>query len=221
MASQCITIIYEVLTAPLCISMWGVLSFWKTLWVIACRLPELSSVRDREHSSSSQLHHPQASRPSQHMQQPQSDQLVQKLQQKLQGQEDVSGPTSTAASIDTALAASQPHTDHHSDRRHHKASHAHFADDDSNTPGDGVTERNESITAVRGAPRGEEGSHAEGTFWKRLDGEGSSKAATGWCPYIENKHVVQTQDCGMQPILLEVPLPSNCYHVFLKPLCYM
>ena len=117
------------------------------------------------------------------MQQPQGEQLVQKLQQKLQGQEDISGPRSTAAPADSALAASQPHTDHYSGRRHHKASHAHFADDDSNALDDGFTERSESITAVRGAARGEGGSHAEGTFWKRLDAEGSSIAATGWCPY--------------------------------------
>lgn len=113
------------------------------------------------------------------MQQPQGDQLVQKLQQKLQGQEDKSGPTSTPAAAHAALAASQPPTDHHSDRRHHKASHAHFADDDSNALDDRLTERNESITAVRGAAEREGGSHAEGTFWKRLDAEGSSTAATG------------------------------------------
>ena len=152
------------------------------------------------------------------MQQPQGEQLVQKLQQKLQGQEDITGPRSTAATIDTALAASQPHTDYHSDRRHHKASHAHFADDDNDALDDGFTERNESITAVRGAARGEGVSQAEGTFWKGLDAEGSSTAATGWCPYMQNKHVVQKQDCHMQPVLLGVPLPRIAT-VFHRKLC--
>lgn len=145
-----------------------------------CRLPELSAVRHREHSPSAQPHHPEASRPSEHMQQPQGEQLVQKLQQKLQGQADTSGPTPA----DAALAAIQPQTDHHSIvKQHHKGSHAHFADDDSNALDDGFAERNESITAVRGAARGDGGSHAEGTFWTRLDAEGSSVAATGWCSY--------------------------------------
>lgn len=147
-----------------------------------CRLPELSAARHREHSSSAQPHHPEASRPSEHMQQPQGEQLVQKLQQKLQGQGDSSGPTAA----DTALAAIQPQTDHQSVKQHHKGSHAHFADNDSNALDDGFTERNESITAVRGAARGEGGSHAEGTFWKKLDSEGSSIAATGWCLHGRN-----------------------------------
>lgn len=117
------------------------------------------------------------------MQQPQGEQLVQKLQQKLQGQEDRSG--STAA--DTALAAIQPQTDHRSVKQHHKGSHAHFADDDSSALDDGCTERNESITAVRGGARGEGGSNAEGTFWQRLDAEGTSIAATGWCSHGQSK----------------------------------
>ena len=155
------------------------------------------------------------------MQQPQGEQLVQKLQQKLQGQEDISGPGTTAAALDTALAASQPHTDHHSDRRHHKASHAHFAEDDSNTLADGFTERYESITAVRSAARGEGDSHAEGLFWKRLDAEGSSIAATGWCPSTKTRHVVQKQFCCMQTTLLCIPALSNCYHFSLKPVYYL
>ena len=122
------------------------------------------------------------------MQQPQGDQLVQKLQQKLQGQGDHSGPSAA----DTALAAIQPQTDHRSVKQHHKGSHAHFADDDSHAAEDGGSQRNESITAVRGAARGEGVSNAEGTFWKRLDAEGSSIAATGWCSHGQsNLHGAQ------------------------------
>lgn len=149
----------------------------------------MNSAKEREHSSSSQHHpqtqHPQASSPSssQHVQPLQGQQLVEKLQHKLQGHKASISPAAAATApmdSDTALAASsQPHTDHHSDRRHHKASHAHFADDDSNAVDDTVTGRNESITAVRGAAGGESSSHAEGSFWKGLDAEGSYRGASG------------------------------------------
>ena len=122
------------------------------------------------------------------MQQSQGEQLMQKLQQKLQGQEGNSALKCTAAGNDTAPAASrQSHTEHQSDKRHHKASHAHFADEDSNALDDIVAEQSESITAVRGTAGTEGGSHAEGTFWKRLDSQGTSLAATGWYPYMHSK----------------------------------
>ena len=54
--------------------------------------------------------------------------------------------------------------------------HAHFAADDDDSSAQHGTERNESITAVRGAAGG---SHAAGTFWQGLDAEGTSTTATG------------------------------------------
>lgn len=148
------------------------------------------------------------------MQQPQGEQLVQKLQQKLQGQGDHSGPTAA----DTALAAIQPQTDHRSVKQHHKGSHAHFADDDSHALDDGVTERNESITAVRGAARAEGGSSAEGTFWKRLDAEGSSTAATGWCSYGQKDFMVPIKQYYGLKVGMDFPLPSSLQllHLTLK-----
>ena len=55
----------------------------------------------------------------------------------------------------------------HAAGKQHK--HAHFADADDYQDADAVTDRHESITAVR--PAGS--SHAEGTFWRRLDANGS------------------------------------------------
>lgn len=134
--------------------------------ICCCRLPEL---KDRDHSSSSQHHmqplHPQASE-AQLLQQVQSQQLAEKLQHKLQGD---------SAGTETAFAAdSQLQTDAQADRRHHKMAHAHFADDaDDNS----ITGRNESITAVRGGEAGS--SQAEGSFWKRLDANGSFTSESG------------------------------------------
>ncbi len=109
--------------------------------------------------------HPQASE-AQLLQQVQSQQLAEKLQHKLQGD---------SAGTETAFAAdSQLQTDAQADRRHHKMAHAHFADD---ADDDSITGRNESITAVRGGEAGS--SQAEGSFWKRLDANGSFTSESG------------------------------------------
>jgi len=52
--------------------------------------------------------------------------------------------------------------------------HAHFAED---VDDDSITGRNESITAVRGGEASS--SQAEGTFWKRLDANGSFTSDPG------------------------------------------
>ena len=171
---------YYIVTCTLCICLAGSIAF---LWLR--RLPELTPARDRDHSSSSQHHmqpqHPQAS------ESPQGQQLV----EKLQGDGASTRAVTTAPADDktapaddkTALAAdSQRHSDHQPDRRPHTGPHAHFADefvgklDDVDTA-DNVTGRNESITAVRGGAAGP--SHAEGTFWARLDAEGAYTSASG------------------------------------------
>lgn len=144
--------------------------------ICCCRLPEL---KDRDHSSSSQHHmqplHPQASE-AQLPQQVQGQQLAEKLQHKLQGDSAGSRAIVTApAQTETALAAdSQLQTDTQADRRHHKMAHAHFADD---VDDDSITGRSESITAVRGGEAGS--SQAEGSFWKRLDTNGSFTSESG------------------------------------------
>lgn len=144
--------------------------------ICCCRLPEL---KDRDHSSSSQHHmqplHPQASE-AQLPQQVQGQQLAEKLQHKLQGDSTGSRAVATApAESETALAAdSQLQMDTQTDRRHHKMAHAHFAED---VDDDSITGRNESITAVRGGEASS--SQAEGTFWKRLDANGSFTSDPG------------------------------------------
>lgn len=151
--------------------------------ICCCRLPEL---KDRDHSSSSQHHmqplHPQASE-AQLPQQVQGQQLAEKLQHKLQGDSTGSRAVATApadpaaapADSETALAAdSQLQMDTQTDRRHHKMAHAHFAED---VDDDSITGRNESITAVRGGEASS--SQAEGTFWKRLDANGSFTSDPG------------------------------------------
>lgn len=168
---------YYFVTCTLCICLAGSIVF-----LCFRRLPELTPARDRDHSSSSQHHmqpqHPQAS------ESPQGQQLV----EKLQGDGASTRAVTTAPADDkTALAAdSQRHSDHQADRRPHTGAHAHFADefvgklDDVDTAVDNVTGRNESITAVRGGAAGP--SHAEGTFWARLDAEGAYTSASGLLP---------------------------------------
>ncbi len=113
----------------------------------------------------------------------QGQQLAEKVQQKLQSDSASIGAVAAApADAESALAVNeQLHTDHHSDRRHHKGSHAHFAEESNSAledaDGDSITGRNESITAVRGGVAGT--SRAEGTFWKGLDAEGSYRAVPG------------------------------------------
>jgi len=106
----------------------------------------------------------------------QGQQLAEKLQHKLQGDSAGSRAVGTApAGTETALAAdSQLQTDTQANRRHHKMAHAHFADD---VDDDSITGRNESITAVRGGEAGS--SQAEGSFWKRLDANGSFTSESG------------------------------------------
>ena len=143
--------------------------------ICCCRLPEL---KDRDYSSS-QRHmqplHPQVSE-AQLPQQVQGQQLAEKLQHKLQGDSAGSRAVGTApAETETALAAdSQLQMDTQMDRRHHKMAHAHFADD---VDDDSITGRNESITAVRGGEKGS--SQVEGSFWKRLDANGSFTSDSG------------------------------------------
>ncbi|DBA97084.1 TPA: hypothetical protein ACH3X1_014854 [Trebouxia sp. C0004] len=140
------------------------------------RLPELKHTDD---SSSSQHHmqplHPQASE-AQFPQQVQGQQLAEKLQHKLQGDSAGSRSVVTAtAETETALAAdSQLQMDAQSHRRHHKMAHAHFAVD---VDDDSIIGRNESITAVRGGEASS--SQAEGSFWKRLDANGSFTSDPG------------------------------------------
>lgn len=119
--------------------------------------------------------HPQASE-AQLPQQVQGQQLAEKLQHKLQGDSVGSRAIVTAsAQTETALAAdSQLQTDTQADRRHHKMAHAHFADD---VDDDSITGRSESITATRGGEAGS--SQAEGSFWKRLDANGSFTSESG------------------------------------------
>lgn len=119
--------------------------------------------------------HPQASE-AQLPQQVQGQQLAEKLQHKLQGDSTGSRAVATApAESETALAAdSQLQMDTQTDRRHHKMAHAHFAED---VDDDSITGRNESITAVRGGEASS--SQAEGTFWKRLDANGSFTSDPG------------------------------------------
>lgn len=147
----------------------------------------MTAARDRDHASSSQQlmqpQHPQAAHHSsscQHVQQQlHGQQLAQKLQQKLQGHDNSDQPNSAATALSTS-DTSPAMPDHHLDSHHHKASHAHFADDDVSAADSGVTGRNKSITAVRAAG-GEGISHAEGTFWKELDADGSHRTAAGFC----------------------------------------
>ena len=120
--------------------------------------------------------------------QPHGQQFAEQLQQKLQGQDNShKSSTSTVATADadlTLAATSQPGTAHQNDVRHHKASHAHFADhDDSNAMDKAVTGRHESITAVRPAAGKGSFSHAEGSFWRTVDAGPSYSAASGqaWC----------------------------------------
>lgn len=140
----------------------------------SCRLPELTHVKEKEHSSSLPYHIqpelPQAPHPTSSSQQIQSEQQpAQKLA------EDSSSFAAATKDSNTALAAmSQLRTEHQSDRRHAKAVHAHFADDDGVSSAQDGTERNESITAVRGAATGPGGSHAAGTFWQGLEDPGTT-----------------------------------------------
>ena len=170
--------------------------------ICCCRLPEL---KDRDHSSSSQHHvqplHPQASE-AQLSQQVQGQQLAEKLQHKLQGDSAGSRAVGTApAGTDTALAAdSQLQMDTPADRRHHKMAHAHFAED---VDDDSISGRNESITAVRGEEAGS--SQAEGSFWKRLDANGSFTSDPGAalvlsCICNHAVAVALIQACKLQPI---------------------
>lgn len=119
--------------------------------------------------------HPQASE-AQLPQQVQGQQFAEKLQHKLQGDSTGSRAVVTApAGTETALAAdSQLQMDTQLDRRHHKMAHAHFAED---VDDDSITGRNESITAVRGGEASS--SQAEGSFWKRLDANGSFTSDAG------------------------------------------
>lgn len=121
--------------------------------------------------------HPQASEAqSQLPQQVQPQQLAEKLQQKLQGDSTNNrAPATVPEDINTVPAAdSQPHTDRHSDRRHHKGAHAHFADD---ADDHGVTGRNDSITAVRGGEASS--SRTAGAFWRGVDINGSFTSDPG------------------------------------------
>ena len=162
----------------------------------SCRLPEMTSARDREPSlHHMQPQHPQASHQSSSSQHMQQQLHGQQLAQKLQGHDDSDHPSSAAIALpnsDRALAAnSQSDTNHQSDRHHQKASHAHFADDDDIAADSRITGRNESITAVRSAAGGESISHAQGTFWKGLDAEGSHRTAAGFC-HICTPHIADT-----------------------------
>lgn len=152
----------------------------------SCRLPELTRVKEKEHSSPSPYHiQPELPQPPHSTSSSQHIQSEQQPAQKLA--EDSRSFAAAAKDSNAALAAlSQLHTEHQSDRQHNKAVHAHFADDDGDVSSaqDG-TERNESITAVRGAAAGQGGSHAAGIFWQGLDAEGTS--TTGQAPMFAQR----------------------------------
>ena len=140
--------------------------------VLRCRLPEPGALRDKESAQRQKQSQPKTSQSDRQLQ---SQQFAEKLQQKLQGDD--------LRAVATAPAASaQPHTDHQSDIRYHKGSHAHFADESAGGLDDvhdeeGVTGRNESITAVRGVQAGP--SSAQGTFWKSVDSGSDYRAVSG------------------------------------------
>ena len=147
--------------------------------------------------------HAQASE-AQLSQQVQGQHLAEKLQHKLQGDSAGSRAVATApAGTETALVAdSQLQTDTQADRRRHKMAHAHFAED---VDDDSITGRNESITAVRGGEA--DSSQAEGSFWKRLDANGSFTSDPGAalilsciCKYAVAVAVALIQACKLQSI---------------------
>ena len=147
------------------------------------RLPEPTALRDKDSAQRQpQSKHPKESQSSSQLQ---GQQLAEKVQQKLQGDADLRASATAPVDDESALAASgQPHTDHQTDRRHHKGSHAHFADESAGAldvahedVDGGVTRRNESITAVRGGAAGV--SNAQGSFWRDVDSDGGYRAMSG------------------------------------------
>ena len=126
-----------------------------------------------------QSKHPKESQRSSQLQ---GQHLAEKVQQKLQHD---AGSRAAPADADSALAASgQVHSDHQKDRRHHKGSHAHFADESAsalNVAHEDVngsfTGRDESFTAVRGGAAGV--SNAQGSFWRDVDSDGGYRAMSG------------------------------------------
>lgn len=90
---------------------------------------------------------------------------LKQLQQKL---EPVSNSPAAAGPVADESAHAAKGSQHAADK-HAKHAHAHFADDDEESHT--VTGRDDSITAVR--PHNAGASHAEGTFWRNLDANGS------------------------------------------------
>ena len=190
-------------------------SFSQSKKIMNCRLPELTSIPSSDDHASS-LHqlpgklqqklnsdstHTRAiaaatadSGTALAAETPLSQQLVGKPQQKLDTDSTHStavaaGPTGSGA----ALAADcQHHTDVQRDMRHHKGSHAHFADESISAMGEAcnggsITGCDESITAVRGGGAGSRG--AEGTFWRGLGADGCYRAVPGmWRPSGDCAH---------------------------------
>lgn len=142
----------------------------------------MTAGKEREHSSPPDHTQPQHPQPSQSPSPSQPLSLSQPIQSEppVHNFGDSNALGAASKESDTALTAmGYLGTDHHSDRRHNKTSHAHFADDDDVSSAQDDTERNESITAVRGAARGEGGGHAAGTFWEGLDATSSGGTAAG------------------------------------------